>query len=358
MKRPKWKTTISNIALLAAFAGLTTWGMNLSVADVVQNAKDAVLPTKSGVLVEETAKLRSVDQAIAAPACKPASIEEARELMLGLFPDAAFFETDDISNNDISSCLRRVDMMTDWANPATRGTVYVLADGNHFLNGPLMNSDSVLVDKSAATMAQGSEVQPPTDDTTTTENLAFLAHALTLLEKYENMPGMDESVAQQKADLLGALSIMPNQTVYHDDNPHTVYVIYDTTCPRCHELFAMQDEIADQYAARLVWIPTYLNEESRNVAAGLLQAASAEPGRAHNLLATVMQGDTTGLPDSPTPESFAQLEASAGYLRDLGQEHGLSTPLIVFRHSTGSEIEVINGIPPISEFAPLAAGSQ
>lgn len=356
MKRSTWKTSpptgvlltmLLAIAAIALCVGLaSSYFYSLAMETSYEYSRSPI----TGSYPPQQPVVQRIYEPSAFPnRCEPASLEDARALMLKLFPKAAFFETSDISNDGTESCLRRVDMMTDWGNPATRGTVYVLADGNHFLNGPLMNSESVLIDTSSAQPSPVAQNEPASSSAPA-DDLAFLAHALELLEKYENMPDTDQTVEEQKADLLDALTLMPNQTVFHEGNPNTVYVVYDTACPRCHELFAMQDDIAEQYGARLVWIPTYLNEESRKVAAGLLQL-----GGTSELLAAVMGGDTTGLPDTPTEASFAQLEASAGYLRDLAVEHGFGTPLIVFQHAVGTGIELINGIPPISEFAPLAA---
>lgn len=357
MKALSTKTVITITLLLAASAAVTIWAQNQIRQLHPDEPHAGDNQAASRLALRRSVNENPGDQILETPLCKPASIDAARSLMLSLFPKAAFFETADISNSDINSCLRRVDMMTDWANPATRGTVYVLADGKHFLNGPLMSQATVLAES-----PKRQPVNQPQNDRSATssdapDGVVLLARALGLLDKYESIAEEEMTVDAQKADLLDALSIMPNQTIYHAGNPNTIYVVYDTGCPRCHEFFAMQDDIAEKYAAQLVWIPTYLNDTTRHVAAGLVEATAEWPEKAQEILAAVMRGDLSDLPDSPSDEAYAQLEITAGYLRQLSVEHGLGTPLIVFRHANGAEIEVLNGVPPLTEFAPLAPGA-
>lgn len=86
-----------------------------------------------------------------------ATLEQATELMTRLFPDSKIINAEPLKVAASKSCLLEVEMLTAQNNPRTQGVVYVLPDGDHFLNGPLMSKRSKV--------EQSPEVEPTSGQT-------------------------------------------------------------------------------------------------------------------------------------------------------------------------------------------------
>ncbi|KKN58092.1 hypothetical protein LCGC14_0555630 [marine sediment metagenome] len=293
-------------------------------------------------------------------ACRTATPEQAENLLRHHFPD---LEIIDISAQPKGtadpSCLLSVELLANAEIPSTRGFVYVLPDGEHFLNGPLMNRSSNL-----STIGDGAKVPVLSDeDAKLSRDLEVLSKVAEMIEAggvaVTSSPDSQETAIDT---LIGDMSGLPNQIIFHSENKKPVYIAFDPMCMHCQKLFADQEQIATRFGARLVWIPTYSTGDSQTYSAHLIKALNSKGGMAtaRDLMAMIMGNPTidvallNSLFGEPSERDFARLEESAAYLRAMMGREELGTPLVAFKTGPAPEDSTLfNGYAPIEDFGSL-----
>jgi uncharacterized ParB-like nuclease family protein len=291
-----------------------------------------------------------------------ASEGEAKALLGGLFPDSEILKTREATfGEDATTCLLEVEMQVVGGQPATQGYVYVLPGATTFLNGPLLDATSKLTMPEQAAATDNLSVETASDSTKAARDLALLNEMAALLKKVTaETPASPTPKSNRLIDrTLLSFETAPNQVVFYQNNPHPVYVAFDPLCSKCHRLYAQQNELAERYGARIVWIPTYLNEESRAAAAHVVKALAYGNEAAGIVVDDLMNGGWSAAEyeqryGALTDHDYRRLEESAKPILDLMVQHRLGTPLVLFSHGEGPDsTTMFNGYAPVSDFHPL-----
>lgn len=290
--------------------------------------------------------------------CHASQKPAAEQLLRGLFPNMQMLDARQLTPDQ--GCLLEVEMRVDKTVPGTQGFVYVLPNGEGFLNGPLLTKDSQLG-------VHPSNVETPAIDPGDTaiaadlERLQMLAELSAMLSGKSSdstniEPPSPASMTIETA--LAEVSQLANQVVFHPQHAKPVYVVFDPRCPSCKHQFLIQDEIAKTFGARIVWIPTYGDEQSRHLAAHIVKALEEGQAKARMVVNRIYndQAGAAALLDQqfghPEIHHYVQLDRSAQYLRSMMAEQELGTPLVLFESDKGSNHAVLfNGFAPVADFA-------
>lgn len=309
-------------------------------------------------------------QAAQGPCSEVATEEQAHKLLLRLFPAAKFISAEPLSSGNTKSCLLEIEMLADEGNPQTKGFVYVLPDGERFLNGPLMDKRSRV-----GTAPLSHDIQQAIN-----EQQEALQSALTRPAKaqHNNQENPEKALSSQLADsvpaptraeevptpeqlrqrLLEKLKTLPSLKTGEGKAP--VYVLYDPLCGHCKRLYKQSEELAAQHGITFSWIPMFLNEGSWAMSALVLKGLNTDPENAHSLFDRMMTGQWSGSEAetavrSLTEEDFALPKPATGVFVELAKANSrIGTPLVVFESAAGG-IDVISGVPTEEDWKNLAS---
>lgn len=346
------KSTIS-LAIALAFTGGT-------LASVLYNAQSAEAKT-------------DVAPAANAPCASIASEDAARTLLTRLFPNAQIITAENLSIDDMkSSCLLEVEMLADANKPETRGFVYVLPDGERFLNGPLMDKRSkvalepISAEISKALMEQQEALKslmiPRMEQSATTPALVTPSneadYSSQLAGSFPEAASTAEvpTAEQMRQKLVEKMQALPS--LITGSGEKTVHVLVDPLCGHCKKLYQISEELTAKHGIRFNWIPMFLNEASWAMSSIVLKEAVNSPERATALLSTMMQGKWGGSAAEAsvralTEEDYAAVKPAAGLFIELAKSNSrIGTPLVVFETATG-DIEVISGVPTEDDWKSL-----
>jgi hypothetical protein len=305
-----------------------------------------------------------------------ASKDQAEGLLKRLFPNASFITAEHLALDNMKSvCLLEVEMQVEADKPETRGFVYVLPDGERFLNGPLMDKRSKVGTSSLPSeVKQAFEEQekrlkqiyalgatPPASAQPATSQAPGIGEA--------TQPGLaGQPVTQQqiptpaelREKLISKLQTLPSIPTPAEGKP--VYVLLDPLCAHCKRLVKSSSDIALKYGVKFHWIPLFLNEGGWALSSHILKTNRESPYTALKTLEHVMSGEMTdqevaaamsGLTEA---DYAAPKDATAVFIELAKHNSRLGTPLVVFRKPDGG-IEVISGMPHEQDWATIGSGT-
>tara|TARA_R110001592_G_scaffold33503_8_gene115993 strand:- start:804 stop:1766 length:963 start_codon:yes stop_codon:yes gene_type:complete len=289
--------------------------------------------------------------------CQYIGIEQAEQLLTAVLPDANILVAQPVTGDpSTDGCVTQVRLLADRGNPDSAGSVFVLPDGEHFFNGPLMDSSTRLTVGVKKQSDEGDE----------------LVSDMSSLEMLNKMYGLAQSIDQQNAtppndsdteqaglsELMHDISSLPNQIIYNEQGDRTAFIVFDPSCSVCRGLFNDQAKILTEKNIKMVWVPTYLAPQTQALSAQVVKALGDSQEKAKSLMTLAMGTATDSanldlLLGAPSPSDFAQLEKSAAYTRALLIDQKLGTPLIMFRSSMTNDIKLISGYGGPEDFAEL-----
>lgn len=311
---------------------------------------------------------------ISADSCAPVSQEAAGTLLTRIFPKSKVLSAEELfSDSSRSGCIVEVDMLTDRERPETRGYVYVLPDGEHILNGPLMDKRSQI--------AMIGELPPPLEQALTQRANALAGAGVapsdllagTPLANTEVVPAGTGPVARSlpiadaaaevanqstllRQAFLTKVKALPSLTTQQDGRD--VYVLLDPECIHCRDLYANQQRIAATHNVRFHWVPIFTSERGWGMAALLAKTAKTDKARALELLDLMMKKkwkpeDNLDESKSITSEDLEFIKPNTlAYVDARKTEPTLGTPVVMFETASGS-IEIINGVPKEADWSEL-----
>lgn len=309
-----------------------------------------------------------------APSCNLiASEEQATALLNRLFPKAKIITAEPLLLGDIkSSCLLEVEMMADAEKPETRGFVYVLPDGQTFLNGPLMDKRSkVALEAPSADIGKALEEQQKAIETIMAARPApqhlqphaeprqvDSVHTNQLIGSFPTPTKTADipSVEEIRMRLISKMETLPS--LLTGEGSKVVHVLVDPLCGYCKKLHQDSEELSAQHGVRFNWIPIFLNEGSWAMSALVLKELAKSPKDATDLFAKMMQGKWSGTQAEAAitmlnEEDYAAVKPAAGLFIELAKTNPrIGTPLVVFEKSEGG-IEVISGLPTGKDWETL-----
>lgn len=319
---------------------------------------------------ESVPELQAVAVVDQGPCSEVATEEQAHQLLLRLFPGAKFISTEPLSSGSTKSCLLEVEMLVDESNPDTKGFVYVLPNGERFLNGPLMDKRSRV-----GTTPLSGEIQQALKDQqealksaiTPTPNAhksaessqadALSSQLVNGLQTATN-GGVAPTSELLRQRLFDKLKTLPALNTGEGQTP--VYVLYDPLCAHCKRLYKQSEELAAQHGITFSWIPMFLNEGSWAMSALVLKDLNTDPDKAQSLFELMMTGQWNGAEAETavralTEEDFARPKTATGLFIELAKSNSrIGTPLVVFE-SVGGGVDVISGVPNEEDWKNLAS---
>lgn len=310
------------------------------------------LPVKMLADAEDTTRQQK------AHACQYIGLEQAEKLLLNALPDSKVLDaTPAIGDPGTDGCVTQVRMLADQSNPDSSGSVFVLPGGKHFLNGPLMNSETRLT--VGAKTAQSDVAETVEGDMKSLETLTKMFGIAQSMDKQEpEVSSATPDIQPALSELMNDISSLPNQIVYNVPGERTAYIVFDPACSVCQKLFNQQSNLLAEKNVKMVWIPTYLAPQTQSQSAHLVKALSESQDKAKALMTLTMTTGTDAanlsvLFGEPSPADFAQLDKSAAYTRALLIDQKLGTPLIMYRSTLTNEIKIINGFNSLDDLADL-----
>lgn len=294
--------------------------------------------------------------------CAPRTAEQAQSFFSGLMPDSQVLAVSPaFPAGAAGHCITKVRMLVNKTDPATDGIVFLMPDGEHFLNGPMMDATSRLTPTAQA----GAQQLPPTEglsdkDKALIDMLLGVRDDVERITTEGSFPEVETPEPQEIQDalkeLVSDIGKLPNQLAFNADGTNTAYVVFDPSCNKCQHFFQDMPAVAERFDTRLVWIPTYLADTTRTHAAYATKAINQEPeDKAWAILKLMMTApgvdeSTLGaLLGSVSDEDFSQLEQSAAYTRVVMQAEELGTPFILFQPADGSAITFKSGYTDIED---------
>ncbi len=341
-KTPMKAATKAGFALTAILASMAiTTGCNpepaKKAAAIESPAPASSMPDEIKTMIAEAA-----ESAPLPPCSEVATEEQARALLSRLVSNPEYIDFTPLNMGSVS-CLLEVELLADAADPSTRGFFYVLPDGEHGLNGPLIDRRNTAFLKpatasSAITAQEGLNVEaikialdglkerveaattnasaltsvaaPPTAPAATAtpvqEAPAYVQTPAGLVDANSPFVAAPGKTLQQTmlADLKQAPHVTNVQTVNVENPVAQVYVLYDSTCQFCAKLYDMQDAIAEKHNVSFNWIPGYISDMGWLHAAHAVKELAKSPEAG---LAAVREAFT-----GPKPTAAALEELAAG----------------------------------------------
>ncbi len=305
-----------------------------------------MLMKKTAITLTMAATLVSFSQlSYASTVCSEvATKDQAEKLMKRLFPASKIISAEPLKLSVSTSCLLEVEMLTDAGNENTKGSVYVLPDGDHFLNGPLMSKRSWV--ETTANPNSSTPKGSPSQNTTNPTS------AMTT-----TMPAMAaaESPAELRKSTLRQLQDNPFIAFQFSDQPAgTANVLFDVECPFCIKQYIEMEEAAKEHDLNFNWIPVYLNEKSWAAAALLMREAKANPQKGKELMDKIMRQKITS---DDLEKQYATLEESDFALAkdtnmifaDIVRQARVGTPLTFVENNDGN-VKVSSGKLDLDEW--------
>lgn len=303
---------------------------------------------------------------------------DAEALLKRLLPKMKVIDATSEYPLDAGVCLREVELFADAAQPASRGFVYVLPDGQHFLNGPLMDKRSkigveAMDDVQAALQAQREQLQangllPKQDSAVPTPPRQQQSDNTRIVPRQPLAQTSPPPAAaptttapvDQREQLITDMEQLP--AITEKAPGKQVNVLLDPNCPRCRELYAKRETLAQAYGIRFNWIPLYTREETWPIVALILKAQQSDPAQAAVLLDQAMTGKLAGIDHAEalkalTPDDYARAKKALLLYHQVSSSNpGLGTPLVTFR-KPDTKVEVIAGLPIGEDWDQLGSTS-
>lgn len=257
-----------------------------------------------------------------------ATQEQAEALMTRLFPKSKVQSAEPLKLSISTSCLLEVEMLTDAANPKTKGTVYVLPDGDHFLNGPLMSKRSWVGGQPAGNSAPSNPFGATPTITGDNSADSFITES-------------PQSPAELRKNTLHKLLNKTNiQYAYSDSPEATASILFDIDCPYCISQFEEMEEVAKAHNLNFNWIPVYLNERSWAGAALLIRETDKNPAEGKKLLEQIMSKKIAGdklseMFKTLTEADFAKAKETNEIFAEIIRQSRVGTPLTFVENKSG-----------------------
>lgn len=341
------------------------------------------MPTRSYCLPLSRAVIAGVMLAAALQGCEKrqecafiATEDQATKLLTKLMPESKLISFERLPLDDKSdSCLLEVDMLANKDDEQTRGFVYVLPDGERFLNGPLMDRRSRLVISSNAGLspelkeaiqAQQATLKSVQDKLSTLQQEASLpsipdAQNLALPAAYapNTQPDPEAHEKEQIAwraflEKVKALPSLQTQASGSD-----VYVMFDPLCSYCSLLYKQHEELSHNYGLRFHWIPMFLSDKGWAMSAHLLKTGRLSSQEGLELLDKMLKktwkpADDAQALKSLTEEDYGYAKkASLEFYEQSKLDPQLGTPLVLFVTPSG-DVKHIAGVPERTDWEVFA----
>ncbi len=297
---------------------------------------------------------------------KAADSNQAHTLLSAHFPHMAINSAELLdlgAGTKASGCLLEVDMHVVKGDDSTRGFVYLLPDGQRFLNGPLLDRRSKIGVRAGGDNGGGELATVLATNKAAlnkiNERLAQLgaspvtstAPAVPATQEPTVSPEPDQqSVNDVREELLAKLVNLPSIRSTNGSPEKAVYVLVDPTCVNCAKLSAQSEELTKRFGIQWNWLPMYTSERGWVLSSLALREFGLDPKRGNDILHETMKPTWDA---SMHAESIGAL-SEADYLRakenfmayhSLADKNpSLGTPVVVFRRKDGG-IEVISGLP-------------
>lgn len=269
-----------------------------------------------------------------------ATPEQAETLMKRLFPESRILSTSPLQVAVSTSCLLEVEMLTIANDPKSTGLVYILPDGDHFLNGPLMSKRSWVGSTPQSQPVQASESQ--------TTNQA-ISNPVPMAGKKPDSP------AELRKNTLHRLQESPLFAFNYNEKPTaTASVLFDVDCPYCIQQYKEMEVAAKEHNINFQWIPVYLNERSWAAAALLMRETQKDPEAAKKLLDDIMNkkisDDVLAAQFKTLTESdFAKAKETNMIFAEIVRSSRVGTPLTFVENGNG-DVKVSSGKLELEEW--------
>lgn len=275
-----------------------------------------------------------------------ASKEQAQVLLEKLFDNAAIISADPLRLSVSTSCLLEVELMTDAENPLTKGTIYVLPDGDHFLNGPLMSKRSKvqpLEVEQEAVPRKTATATPSTTPSASTES--------------QPKPSTPEEI---RYNTLRKLQETPYVHFNFMDNPNgTANILYDVACPYCIQQYKAMEEAGKEHGINFNWIPVYLTKSNWPAAALIIRETAKDPAAGKKLLNEFMEQKVSNESlaseyKTLTKSDFEKARKTNMIFAEIMREAQVGTPLAFVENSKG-QVKVASGKLDLDEWTVMIA---
>ncbi|HCF5745366.1 hypothetical protein DY969_25945 [Pseudomonas aeruginosa] len=308
----------------------------------------------------------------AANGCVALATEQQAKTLLGrLFPESNLINFEPLKLAE-GSCLLEVDMEAVKGRKDTRGFVYVLPDGERFLNGPLMDKRSKLgLQVDAAQQPSAEEIRAAIQ--ASAQELAYksgaIGNANDLRARPPASPGTDlshemqnsqpqpvKSIGEYRQEALTTIKSLPQLVT--GVGQHDVYALVDPLCSQCSALFKQSEDLTSQYGIRWHWIPVHTSESGWVMSAHLLQMAATNPAQAIADMRSMFNGEWTAAKQEAalhalTPDDYSKSQQALAFLIKYGTSGGQTrTPFVAFL-KPNNELELIGGKPLMEDWAAL-----
>ncbi|MBX6653631.1 hypothetical protein ISF12_10285 [Pseudomonas aeruginosa] len=298
-----------------------------------------------------------------------ATEQQAKTLLGRLFPESNMFSFEPLKLGG-GSCLLEVDMEAVKGRKDTRGFVYVLPDGERFLNGPLMDKRSKLglqtdaalqpspEEIRAAIQASAHELAYKTSSMATANDLNAVTKTSwdKSQEVVDPQPQPVKSVGEYRQEALATIKSLPQLVT--GVGQHDVYALVDPLCSQCSALFKQSEDLTSQYGIRWHWIPVHTSESGWVMSAHLLQMAATNPVQAIADMRSMFNGEWTAAKQEAalhalTPDDYSKSQQALAFLIKYGTSGGQTrTPFVAFL-KPNNELELIGGKPLMEDWAAL-----
>ncbi len=311
---------------------------------------------KTATSVVITATLIALSTSFSASAqttsiCSQVATEaQASELMKRLFPDSKILSAEALQISVSTSCLLEVEMLTIANDPKSKGIVYVLPDGDHFLNGPLMSKRSWVGVTPAPQTAENQIAKNASPDQL--NNAQQNEIALPLQAQSEQAPSTSAELRKQT---LERLHKNPFVTFNFNDQPEgTANVLFDVDCPYCIKQYQEMEAAAKEHNINFNWIPVYLNQRSWGAAALLMRETQKDPKAGRDLLDQFMKKSISNeklsdLYKTLNESDFAKAKETNVIFAEVVRQARVGTPLTFVENKNGN-VKVSSGKLDLEEW--------
>ncbi len=267
---------------------------------------------------------------------------DAQSLLSKMFPGLEIISAEPLPiDRNRSVCALEVDMYANAADKNTRGFVYVMPDGEHVLNGPLLDRRSRV---SVAAPIENTR-KPAAPSPVAGNSLTPSSNAAQPQTHLSNQASATEQFFEEVRGLTSLQSGVAGG--------HPVYVLLDPLCRHCGDLFRDSNSIAEKYNIQFNWIPMYTTQEGWVMSALVNHIAKTDTAKALQLIQSIVdkswsaaefRAEIEGLTDAEYADTKRALMAYTKVSK--------GTPLVTFRVPSGG-VEVINGKPFDQDWAVL-----
>lgn len=276
-----------------------------------------------------------------------ATQEQAQTLLERLFDNAEIISADPLKLSVSKSCLLEVELMVDASNPATKGTIYILPDGDHFLNGPLMSKRSIVQPMASQATAAQQEVAPQ--------------EVTPVAQQASAQPSKQpDSHEQIRYNTLRDLQKTPYVHYSFTDNPKgTVNVLYDVECPYCIQQYKAMEEAGKKHDINFNWIPVYLTESNWSAAALIIRETAKDPVAGKKLFTDFMErkvsNDSLASQYKTLTESdFEKARSTNKIFAEIISTSHAGTPLTFVENAQGG-VKIASGKLDLDEWPEMIA---